>query len=275
MSEQPKSTAGGWKIPFFGKTTGRTAIRSRDANDLVWPLNALGNITIIRTEKSYDEVIYSDANLIIALKKEAQPPNVEGSITIEEMDGTPSVANVTTLKFPNGTVVNPSTGVVEINPGALTIEEVDGGPSVAFDTLIVPNGSLTDNGGGEAQLTFNAGGVSQYRIKSVQGDYYTCRTWDGTTEGGSDVYVAKPYKLRNSITSESIDGVTVSYSYASTVARTATISSVDEDQVIVPRYLSNDIIYVATSNYTGVSVSGTALTLIDMNCDGRAWAKEA
>jgi len=114
MSEQVKSGKGGWKIPFFGKATGRTAIRSRDANDLVWPLNALGNISIVRTEKSFDEVIYSEGNLIIALKKETQPPNVEGSVTVAEIDGSPSVANVTTIKFPNGSVTNPSTGVVEV-----------------------------------------------------------------------------------------------------------------------------------------------------------------
>lgn len=274
MSDQPKSSAGGWRIPLFGKATGRTAIRARDANDLVIPVNAIGNMTIIRTERDYDEVIYSDANVILALKKETQPPNVEGSITIEEIDGTPSVANVTTLKFPNGTVTNPSTGVVEIALGSLTIEESDGSPSIAFSRLIVPNGTLTDNGGGEAELTFSSAGVSQYRIKSVQGDYCTCRTWNGTTEGGSDVYIAKPYKLRTSITGATIDGVSVSYSYASSVERTATISGSGENQVVVPRYLANDLIFAASSDHTSVSVSGTELTLIDINADGRAWAKK-
>lgn len=117
------------------------------------------------------------------------------------------------------------------------------------------------------------GGVQMYRVKSVQGDYLTCRTWDGTTEGGSDVYVAKSYKLRTSIGSAVIDGVPVTYSYPSNVERTATISTSNESQVIVPRYLPNDIIFVASANATGVSVSGTPLKLIDLNADGRAWAK--
>lgn len=304
-------SGGGFKIPFCGKQTGRTLIRSRDANELIAALNSLGNMRIVTTENDYHQVLYSDGNVVLALAKTASAPNVEGSVTVAEIDGSPSVANVTTIKFPNGTVTNPTTGVVEISATAtitveevdgtpsvaateikfpngsvtdsgggvatvvpyITVEEVDGTPSVSAKKIVFPNASVTDSGSGTATVSFVSGGVSQYRVKSVQGDYCTCRTWDGTTEG-SDVYVAKPYKLRNP-GSEIIDGVTVNYtSYPTSVSRVADISGTTENQVIVPRYLSNDLIYVATSNYTGVSVSGTPLTLIDVNCDGRAWAKE-
>lgn len=271
--QEASSSGGGFKIPLCGKTTGRNLILPSVANDLINHVNPLGNIQIVRTEAPFDAVYYSDSNVVIALKKEKQAPNVEGSVTVAEIDGAPSVANVTTIKFPNGSVADNTGGVVTVTP-YITVEEVDGTPSVSAKKIVFPNASVTDSGSGTATVAFVSGGVSQYRVKSVQGDYCTCRTWDGTTEGSTDVYVAKPYKLRNSITSATIDGVSVSYSYTSTVARTATISSTDEDQVIVPRYLSNDLIYAVTSNYTGVSVSGTPLTLIDINADGRAWAKE-
>jgi hypothetical protein len=111
-----------------------------------------------------------------------------------------------------------------------------------------------------------------YRLKSIQSEYLTCRTWNGTTEGGTDIYVAKNHKLRCSIASAVIDGVTVTYTYplADNVSRTATITTTSEDQVIVPRYLVNDLIFAVESS-SGTGVSGK--TLIDLNVDGRAWAK--
>ena len=268
-----KNQQTGRKIALCGKPNKRrNMIIPAVANEVINRVNPLQEIRIVRTEASSDRVLYSDANVVIALGKNT--PGASRTITIKEIDGSPSVANVTTIKFPNGSVTDSGSGVATITP-YITVEEVDGTPSVSAKKIVFPNASVTDSGSGTATVSFVSGGVAQYRIKSVQGDYCTCRTWDGTTEGSTDVYVAKPYKLRNSITSATIDGVSVSYSYTSTVARTATISSTDEDQVIVPRYLSNDLIYAVTSNYTGVSVSGTPLTLIDINADGRAWAKEA
>jgi len=114
MAQAPKKSGGGFKIPFCGKQTGRTLIRSRDANELIAALNSLGNMRIVTTENDYHQVLYSDGNVVLALAKTASVPNVEGSVTVAEIDGSPSVANVTTIKFPNGSVTNPSTGVVEV-----------------------------------------------------------------------------------------------------------------------------------------------------------------
>lgn len=127
---------------------------------------------------------------------------------------------------------------------------------------------------------FASGSATQYRVKSVQGDYLTCRTWDGTTEGSDDVYIAKPFKLRHSITSAVLDGATVNYTYASLAnnldgTRTATPTSGSaETELVVPRWLANDLIYAVQSNATGVSVGGNALTMVDINADGRAWVKK-
>jgi len=186
--------SGGFRIPEFGKKSGLTAIRSRDANILVKCLNALGQMTVARGNTN--GFIYSDGNIV------------------------------------------------------LTLKNISDGESFGGDSAT----------------------VQVYRYKSQQGDYVVCRTWDGSTEGDTDVAIAKPMKLRNSITSATIDGVGVTYSYgASKVERTATIGAVTEDQVIVPRYLVNDLIF-ATSSTGGTGVSGQSK--IDLNVDGRAWAKK-
>lgn len=130
----------------------------------------------------------------------------------------------------------------------------------------------------------NAGGVSaegvalqMFRVKSItetdEGDYVTCRTWDGTNEGATDIPVAKPYKLRKSPWhngSAIIDGVNVSYIYSTNVKRTASVpSGYSEVQVVVPRYLVNDVIFAAETE-TGV----TDASWLDINADGRAWARK-
>jgi hypothetical protein len=204
-------SSAGFKLARFGK--GRNAIQSIFANDLVDALNSLGRIEIVRvpnSEGARDRVLYSDANVTLELLEQDLAPNVEGSVTVSESDGSPSVTNVTEIKFPNGTVTNDGAGVVTI-ASSLTVEESDGAPTVAGVKKIKFSGAtVTDDGSGVVTVA-TSGQLQMYRLKSVQGDYITCRTWDGTTEGGSDVYLAKPHKLRNSITSQTIDGVTVDY----------------------------------------------------------------
>jgi len=204
------------------------------ANEVVAALNALGNMQVLMVEGLVEpSVIYSGGNVVLQIPKIDSTSG--GSITVEEEDGTPSVDPVTEIKFPNG--------------------------------------SVTDNGGGSVSVAFTSGGgVAMYRLKSVQGDYLTCRTWDGTTEGGTDVFIAKNYKLRNSITSQVIDGVTVNYTYTTTVERDATIGANTETQIIVPRYLSDDLIFAIYSETTGVEKDDDELTLLDINADARAWA---
>ena len=53
-----------------------------------------------------------------------------------------------------------------------------------------------------------------YKEVSVQGDYITCHTWDGTIEGSDPIYIAKPVRLRNSLTTETVLSVSHSYTYA-------------------------------------------------------------
>lgn len=110
------------------------------------------------------------------------------------------------------------------------------------------------------------------RIKSSNGDYWTCRRYDGTTEQTEDVKVAKPWELRPSVTA--IGSQT--YSYTNDAERVATESSVDETQVVVPSWTVDEtVIWAARARDTGVAASGQALNWLDLNVAGRAWAKKA
>lgn len=129
-----------------------------------------------------------------------------------------------------------------------------------------------------AVASSSSGSVQQYKIVSDGGDYWNAKTWDGTTLGSTVVKIAKPYKLRcgvGAITSEVIRGVTYSYTYTASgieYYRTTTgsdgSSSVD---YITPPALANDIIYALVFS-TATPSSLAAVTLIDINADGRAWA---
>ena len=116
--------------------------------------------------------------------------------------------------------------------------------------------------------------VRQFRVKSVGNDHITCRTWDGTTEGDTDVKVAKPYLLRRTpFDGETRDGITCTYSSA--CERQASDGVDTEDQVIVDSYIADDIIYAirVIVGGTDTTVSDEDIMWLDLNVDGRYWAK--
>lgn len=98
--------------------------------------------------------------------------------------------------------------------------------------------------------------VTHYRVKSVQGDYLTCRSWDpgadptAAVEGTTDVYVAKAPELRQSIGSETIFGIQYDYTYgtgpdSNNMFRTSTVhggtSDVETQLAIPPWYVNREI----------------------------------
>ena len=120
--------------------------------------------------------------------------------------------------------------------------------------------------------------VACYRLKSVGGDYLTCRTWDGATEGGADVYVAKVHKLRHSITAEIIESIHYNYTYGTWVNTRNLIRKCNlddttfvEDCLVTPEWIVDDLIFAITCDFTGVTVGGSQLTLLMLG-DGRSWA---
>lgn len=121
-----------------------------------------------------------------------------------------------------------------------------------------------------------AGGakVKRLRYKSMHsgGDVLVCRTWDGTTEGSEDIYVAKPYLLQES--TEARTGY--SYEYTDEQDRTSLKDedSTTEDQVIVPAYVEDDELWCVKAN-TGITVGSESVQYIDLNIDARMWMRSA
>lgn len=157
--------------------------------------------------------------------------------------------------------------------------------------------------------------VRQFRFKSmerdsqvidsvtVEVDYLICRSWDGETEGSEDVKIAKPYLLRRTPfhddgatggtfstfdTTKTRDDKGYIYDATNDFEREATKSDdATENQVIVPSYVVDDIIYavrgvVGRLDANSIEVfnegkpdeEARVVPLIWLHMDdGRAWAK--
>jgi len=132
--------------------------------------------------------------------------------------------------------------------------------------------------------------ISAYRFKRIGDaeaiDYIVCKSWDGTTEGETEINIALPFKMRASVTTEIIDGVTYNYSEWDTDAQTrvstnAADATDTETQVITPRYIVDDLILAAPA-FTGVLAAqpegdtdhhNLPVTLQDLNVDARAYSR--
>lgn len=122
-----------------------------------------------------------------------------------------------------------------------------------------PTSDVTGTGGTGTSVTM-------FHLKSVQGDYITCRTWNGSTDGATDVYLAKEYKLRESLTGETTpDGHAHTYSYGSGPdanndqrADKDTVTGYVENQQVTPPWIVDEIVY-GIQAFTGVTVGGNAV----------------
>lgn len=125
--------------------------------------------------------------------------------------------------------------------------------------------------------------IQQFRLKEVGTNWLRCRSWNGTTEGATNIYIARALTHRQSVfDGQSIsfssdgDAFTASYVYSSATKRVKTISGVAETQVIIPLYkVDFDVIYASECQQsTGLLDPANApIVLVDLNTDGRAWAK--
>lgn len=107
--------------------------------------------------------------------------------------------------------------------------------------------------------------------------------------GGGTIYVAKPLELRYTIGAETIDGTNWIYTYDSTFpatdtkhqARIAASGSYQEQQVITPRYLIGQTIYVIQPTTTLITAGDlldspgvTPAMVILQDTSGREWAQK-
>lgn len=120
--------------------------------------------------------------------------------------------------------------------------------------------------------------IAQFKISTIQGDFLECVLSDGVIDGEEAIAVARPYLLRTSLLAHN----SVTFSYTTFTSRTADDGSSQEAQVIVPAYVVGDYIYAAyVLNGTPVNWAPETgretldVAWIDINVDGRAWAKTA
>lgn len=108
-----------------------------------------------------------------------------------------------------------------------------------------------------------------FRYKSHDGEHLVCRAFDGDVEGAVDVLVGLPYTLRQLASRAGLD-----FTYSSPFAREADDGSETEDQVLVPSYEVNDVIYAARvlGGTQLVDDDDYVVAFIDVNVDGRQWA---
>lgn len=146
--------------------------------------------------------------------------------------------------------------------------------SASIDAGLAQTGALAaqaaaENAQSAAEVALASFVSSCYRVKSEANDYLVCHSWDGTTEGGTDVYVAKHWKLQHNYTHyEGLTGLTTNA--VNEVA--VTNGSVTETWVVSPSYKVDDLIWPQLVAYSGVN-GGDAqdCSLIDIQ-SGREWA---
>lgn len=135
---------------------------------------------------------------------------------------------------------------------------------------------------GQAGSSATAGNLQTYRVKSKIDDVLICRTWNGTTEGSTDVPIATSFNSRQ-LSSETINSITYTYTAYTDIgdgfnySRTSTSSgdSSEEEQIVTPMWYLNCLISVSACNYSGVTYDDTVnppydLKLIEVSA--RCWA---
>lgn len=111
---------------------------------------------------------------------------------------------------------------------------------------------------------------TQCELLAVSGDTLIVREIDDSGITADTLTIAKPYELRQSITTETIEGVVITYVYDNAWTRAAYISGAFiETQIIIPRYTVGGRL-----QYIGCDHTGLGITKIDVNIAGRAWARK-
>lgn len=159
-------------------------------------------------------------------------------------------------------------------------DQMRGGNAVRISNLTV--GTLSNRDDFIEDSSEGGATVQRFKITSItNNDYLVCRTWDGTTLGGTDVNVAKPYQLRrNPFHNKTISGITYVYTAGNPQRRTLTHAGLTppnaaSEEFITPAYAVDDNI-LAVEPGGGVTTGGFSSTLAgatweDINHNGRVW----
>jgi len=180
----------------------------------------------------------------------ADPKSNYGTLSIKlaDLDPAPGAAPTDPMVTLNG--------VEEAKKRNLKLQElmvIDKSGKIFY--IAVPASSLysktSDDGNIQSTLK------KQLEIFDIQNDYCMCYACvidiNGVKHIGTvPIYVAKPPRLRRSLTSENIDGATITYSYIDMNTRTSNDGINTQIEVIHPRYNIGDVIYATLYDYTGV-----------------------
>ena len=129
-------------------------------------------------------------------------------------------------------------------------------------------------GGAQQTLTAAAAAPVPFRYKSSDGDVIVARLYIDAVEGTEDIYIAKPYTWRPSVTSRG--GHT--YTYTNDYERTDELASNIETQVLTPGFEVNDVVFAQLCPYyTDVTydpLGGAALAPVEwlLMAEARTWA---
>lgn len=119
--------------------------------------------------------------------------------------------------------------------------------------------------------------ISTYHYKSMESEFIICRTWDGSNEGSSDIYIGKPPELWFSVDSETIRGDDITYDnydFDNQTRRAQTTTGAPETQRVTRPYIEDDIIWAAPAlSFVDPDdvPDNKEVTLIDLNRAGRTW----
>lgn len=268
-------------------------------------------------------VINDPARVAAVYAGETSPVPVAGVITTFDVNN-PKMPQWRTLKLPTGAsgaierhislcgapyTVAGDGSISGVTATKMSINVVSGNPEIYANYFVASSGTSTTSatgGSGSAVIVVaNAAGIdvddivtgtnipAHTSVLMVSGNSITLSANPSGTLSGNYVFkglfrIAKNAKLRNSVSSETIDSVAYSYAYGASspytyVSRKATWSGGGpEFQVIVPRFIGGDEVWVieidVANSLSMVSVAdsisstpGFAIPFLDINVDGRAW----
>ncbi len=96
--------------------------------------------------------------------------------------------------------------------------------------------------------------VTTFQITEIDNaDWFIAQEWDGTNLGGVDFYIAKQLNFRTSLTTEVVDGVTITHTYSDDNNRTSNDGVDSQNEICWPRFaVGNEIVAAQSSNGTPV-----------------------
>lgn len=288
-------------VPFFSKTGHPSPLSISDMNVLVARVNALSNLKVIRipADPLPDGTIENTAYVL--LSAENQVITLNDALTSSSGGGGSGTANIVPMQVQSFTIGNDylsakfgafvgtsftATGAA-INvalPWELRSAQRPGSaiitPAYAVNDIIFALSTSGGNNGvvvSSAELLWMDLGLGRaWQAAPLQAQDFTITDVThnnvimatNNLTGATGITIAKPFKLRNNIASATIDGVSWSYSYTSSIQRTATSTGYSSYQRVSPRYLVGDIIWADQPVNTQLS----GVTWMDQNRDGRSWA---